>query len=65
MEQSGESSSHSSVYNDALHLVHLAANETLGDLLVSSGDDGSVRTWKKALNGKWLEYSTLDLTPDS
>jgi len=41
--------------------VWRVAFSQLGDLLVSTGDDGSVRTWKKALDGKWLEYAQLDL----
>jgi len=28
-----------------------------GDCLISSGDDGVVRFWKKALTGEWLEYA--------
>ena len=32
----------------------------MGDLLVSTGDDGMVRTWKRALKGEWLEASEID-----
>ncbi|KAI9371504.1 WD40-repeat-containing domain protein [Aspergillus egyptiacus] len=32
-----------------------------GDCLVSSGDDGVVRFWKKALSGEWLEYAETDM----
>ncbi|KAF2663892.1 WD40 repeat-like protein [Microthyrium microscopicum] len=45
--------------------VWRVAFSQLGDLLVSTGDDGSVRTWKKALNGlsgQWLEYAQIDMT---
>jgi nucleoporin SEH1 len=43
----------------------ITAHMSLGDLLVSSGDDGSVRTWKKALSGNWLEYSQIDLASEA
>ncbi|KAL2834454.1 WD40-repeat-containing domain protein [Aspergillus cavernicola] len=33
-----------------------------GDCLISSGDDGVVRFWKKALSGEWLEYAETDMT---
>ncbi|KAK2735776.1 epoxide hydrolase, soluble (sEH) [Myotisia sp. PD_48] len=29
----------------------------LGDCLLSSGDDGSVRLWKRAISGEWLEFA--------
>jgi nucleoporin SEH1 len=32
-----------------------------GDLLISTGDDGAVHTWKKALNGQWMEYANIDV----
>lgn len=32
-----------------------------GDCLISSGDDGVVRFWKKALTGEWLEYAETDM----
>lgn len=32
-----------------------------GDLLISTGDDGSVKTWKRALNRTWMEYATVDV----
>lgn len=32
-----------------------------GDLLISTGDDGTVRTWKKAVTGRWLEYAQIDV----
>jgi nucleoporin SEH1 len=34
----------------------------LGDMLVSTGDDGTVRLWKKAVDGKWLEATEIDAT---
>jgi len=33
----------------------------LGDLLVTTGDDGAVRSYKKAVSGKWLEYAQIDV----
>lgn len=33
---------------------------SLGDLLVSTGDDASIRTWKKAVNGSWAEYAEIE-----
>ncbi|KAF2395702.1 WD40 repeat-like protein [Trichodelitschia bisporula] len=35
-----------------------------GDVLFSAGDDGAVRSWKKALTGEWLEYAQVDLGSD-
>lgn len=32
-----------------------------GDSLISSGDDGVVRFWKKSLSGEWLEYAETDM----
>ncbi|BCS08919.1 nucleoporin SEH1 [Aspergillus tubingensis] len=32
-----------------------------GDCLISSGDDGIVRFWKKSLSGEWLEYAETDM----
>lgn len=31
-----------------------------GDLLLSTGDDGSIRVWKRARDGKWLEAAEID-----
>lgn len=36
----------------------------MGDTLVSSGDDGSIRLWKKAIDGKWLEAAEVDALRD-
>ncbi|KAK3709081.1 hypothetical protein LTR37_011060 [Vermiconidia calcicola] len=36
----------------------------MGDILVSTGDDGVVRLWKKAVDGKWLEATEIDATKD-
>ncbi|KAF2796672.1 nucleoporin seh1 [Melanomma pulvis-pyrius CBS 109.77] len=36
----------------------------MGDLLVSTGDDASIRTWKKAVNGHWAEYSEIETARD-
>jgi nucleoporin SEH1 len=32
-----------------------------GDSLMSSGDDGVVRFWKKSLSGEWLEFAETDM----
>ncbi|KAK4544087.1 hypothetical protein LTR36_004585 [Oleoguttula mirabilis] len=32
------------------------------DLLVTTGDDGAVRLWKRAVDGKWLEAAEIDAT---
>jgi nucleoporin SEH1 len=32
-----------------------------GDSLISSGDDGVVRFWKKSLSGEWLEFAETDM----
>ncbi|KAH9868935.1 hypothetical protein J1614_008010 [Plenodomus biglobosus] len=37
----------------------------MGDLLVTTGDDGSVRTWKKAVNGRWQEYAEIEVARDA
>lgn len=37
------------------------SNVLQGDALISSGDDGIVRFWKKALSGEWLEYAETDM----
>jgi nucleoporin SEH1 len=35
-----------------------------GDVLASTGDDGGVRTWKRALDGRWHEYAEVDVAGD-
>ncbi|KAL1992115.1 hypothetical protein VTN49DRAFT_4147 [Thermomyces lanuginosus] len=35
-----------------------------GDCLISSGDDGTVRFWKKSISGEWLEFAEADLTEE-
>ncbi|KAF1983319.1 WD40 repeat-like protein [Aulographum hederae CBS 113979] len=32
-----------------------------GNMLISTGDDGALRTWKKSLDGDWLEASEVNL----
>jgi nucleoporin SEH1 len=32
--------------------------------LISSGDDGAVRFWKKAISGEWLEFAETDMTDE-
>jgi nucleoporin SEH1 len=39
----------------------MSANWYEGDLLVSTGDDGSVKTWKRMLNNDWVEYAQIDV----
>lgn len=34
----------------------------MGDILVSTGDDGTVRLWKKSVEGKWIEAAEIDAT---
>ncbi|KIW05879.1 uncharacterized protein PV09_03075 [Verruconis gallopava] len=35
-----------------------------GDVLASTGDDGTVHTWRRALDGRWHEYAEVDLASD-
>ncbi|OAL47912.1 nucleoporin seh1 [Pyrenochaeta sp. DS3sAY3a] len=37
----------------------------MGDLLVSTGDDAAIRTWKKAVNGRWTEYAEIETARDN
>ncbi|GAB7351933.1 hypothetical protein MBLNU459_g2471t1 [Dothideomycetes sp. NU459] len=37
----------------------------MGDLLISTGDDGLVHVWKKGINDQWLQYAEIDATTDS
>ncbi|KAF1818859.1 WD40 repeat-like protein [Dissoconium aciculare CBS 342.82] len=34
----------------------------LGEILVSTGDDGVVRLWRRSVEGRWLESVEVDLT---
>lgn len=36
----------------------------MGDLLVSTGDDGLVQVWKKDVNQQWIQYAEVDATKD-
>lgn len=36
----------------------------VGDVLTSSGDDGSIRLWKKSIDGKWLDAAEIDALKD-
>jgi nucleoporin SEH1 len=42
-------------------LVLFEALTGLGDVLASTGDDGTVRTWKRALDGRWHEYAEVEV----
>lgn len=33
----------------------------VGDCLISSGDDGTVRFWKKSLSGEWMEFAETNM----
>jgi len=35
-----------------------------GDMLISTADEGSVRIWKKSIEGKWLEAAEVDSTKE-
>lgn len=35
-----------------------------GDCLLSSGDDGMVRFWKRSISGKWLEFAETDMADE-
>ncbi|KAI5307176.1 epoxide hydrolase, soluble (sEH) [Ascosphaera pollenicola] len=35
-----------------------------GDCLLSSGDDGMVRFWKRSVDGEWLEFAEADLAEE-
>ncbi|KAI4732836.1 WD40 repeat-like protein [Aureobasidium sp. EXF-12298] len=37
----------------------------MGDLLVSTGDDGLVQVWKKANNDQWMQYAEVDAIGDN
>ncbi|KAF1960746.1 nucleoporin seh1 [Byssothecium circinans] len=45
--------------------VWRVAFSQMGDLLVSTGDDASIRTWKKAVNGHWAEYAEIETARDN
>ena len=49
-------------------LLASSANRVLGDVLISSGDDGKIRTWKRAYDAtkntaEWVEYSVVGTRP--
>lgn len=37
----------------------------VGDLLVSTGDDGLIQVWKKGINDQWLQYAEIDATVEN
>lgn len=44
---------------------HDADKKLLGDLLVSTGDDGLVQVWKEGINNQWLQYAEIDATVEN
>lgn len=40
--------------------ITTVSNEPTGDTLASSGDDGAVRLWKKAIDSEWIEYGEIE-----
>ncbi|KAF2489490.1 WD40 repeat-like protein [Lophium mytilinum] len=44
--------------------VWRVAFSPMGELLLSTGDDGTVRSWKKSVTNQWLEYSEIDAARD-
>ncbi|KAF1939635.1 nucleoporin seh1 [Clathrospora elynae] len=40
--------------------VWRVAFSPMGDLLVTTGDDAAIRSWKKAANGYWVEYAEIE-----
>ncbi|XP_014553078.1 hypothetical protein COCVIDRAFT_108601 [Bipolaris victoriae FI3] len=45
--------------------VWRVAFSQMGDLLVTTGDDASIRTWKQAANGHWMEYAQIETAQDN
>ena len=41
------------------------AKNTIGDLLITTGDDAAIRTWKKTANGHWAEYAEIETAHDN
>lgn len=41
--------------------LNIFTKPLLGDSLISSGDDGTVRFWKRSLSGEWLEFAETDM----
>ncbi len=37
----------------------------MGDILVSTGDDGVVKLWKRAVDGRWLEAAEVDASKEA
>lgn len=31
---------------------------------MSTGDDGTIKTWKRAVNNQWLEYAEIDASQE-
>ncbi|EEH41731.2 nuclear pore protein (SEH1) [Paracoccidioides lutzii Pb01] len=50
---------------DSRHLdVWQVGFSQAGDCLLSSGDDGTVRFWKRSISGKWLEFAETDMSDE-
>jgi nucleoporin SEH1 len=49
------------LHQGALWRVAFSQN---GDVLVATGDDGAVTTWKRAMNGRWLVYAEVNVSSD-
>ena len=32
---------------------------------MTTGDDASIRTWKQAANGHWMEYAQIETAQDN
>ncbi|KAI4668114.1 uncharacterized protein J4E78_001936 [Alternaria triticimaculans] len=45
--------------------VWRVAFSQMGDLLVTTGDDASIRTWKRAADGHWQEYAQIETAQDN
>jgi hypothetical protein len=64
VERSGRSTSHRwvSALQQSCRNYELTS---IGDLLVSTGDDGLVQVWKKANNDQWMQYAEVDAIGDN
>lgn len=63
--RSGELGSHKWVSTRQQSSRYDELTRSLGDLLVSTGDDGLVQVWKKANNDQWMQYAEVDAIGDN